>query len=436
MVTAPVSAMRPEEHVGNFPRRLSNERDRRRMGRVIMTSKQALVGLVLGAAAAILGPMASPVSADTVKIGFITSYSGFLAQAGDSMDKGVALYLKTHQADLPPGVQIELIKRDDTSSNADVGKRLAQELITRDHVQILAGVVGSPIAAAIAPLTAEAKVPLVIMNAAGSAIPRISPYLVRVSFTIWQQAYPMGKWAARQGWKKGYTAVSDFIPGHDGEAGFAKGFTDAGGEMVGAVQFPPANPDFAPFVQRIKDAKPDVVFVFVPGGKQATGFMKAWADLGLTAAGVTLVGTQDVVTDDELPNMGEAPLGIVTAGIYSVAGKRPQNAAFLAAWSKEYGDTVIPNYIAVGGWDGMAAIFDVIKQTKGSFDGDQAMAILKTWKNPDSPRGPIEIDPTTRDIVQTVYIRRVERESGRLANVEFDSTPRVKDPWKELNPPK
>jgi branched-chain amino acid transport system substrate-binding protein len=148
------------------------------------------------------------------------------------------------------------------------------------------------------------------------------------------------------------------------------------------------------------------------------------------------VGTQDIVTDDELPNMGEAPLGIVTAGIYSVAGKRPPNQAFLAAWSQEYGDGVIPNYVAVGGWDGMAAIFDVIKQTGGTFDGDQAMAILKTWKNPDSPRGPIEIDPATRDIVQTVYIRRVEQQNGRLANVEFDSIPLVKDPWKELNPAK
>jgi len=401
-----------------------------------MTIKPGFVSLTLGIAAATLSLMPPAASADTIKIGFITSYSGFLAQAGDSMDKGASLYLKIHEKDLPPGVRIELIKRDDTSSNADVGKRQAQELITRDHVQMLAGLVASPIAAAIAPLTAEAKVPLVIMNAAGSAIPRISPYVVRVSFTIWQQAYPLGKWAAQQGWRKGYTAVSDFIPGHDGEAGFAKGFTDGGGEMLGSLQFPPANPDFAPFVQRIKDAKPDVVFVFVPGGKQATGFMKAWTDLGLGAAGVKLVGTQDIVTDDELPNMGEAPLGIVTAGIYSVAGERPQNQAFLAAWTKEYGDGVIPNYVAVGGWDGMAAIFGVIKETGGVFDGDRALAILKTWKNPDSPRGPIEIDPATRDIVQTVYIRRVEKQSGRLANVEFDSIPLVKDPWKELNPAK
>jgi len=399
-----------------------------------MTPRRFFLRALTASAAAYL--LAMPASAQTIKIGVITSYTGFLAQAGDTMDKGIALYLKLHEKDLPPGVTVELVKRDDTSSSPDVGKRLAQELITRDHVQILAGVVSSPVAAAIAPLTAEAKVPLVIMNAAGTSIPRISPYVVRVSFTLWQQGYPMGKWAAQQGWKRGYTAVSDFIPGHDGEGAFSKGFTDGGGEMVGSVRFPPANPDFAPFVQRIKDVKPDVVFVFVPGGKQATGFMKAWSDLGLDAAGIKMVGTQDIVTDDELPNMGEAPLGIVTAGIYSVAGKRPQNQAFLAAWTKEYGDKVIPNYVGVGGWDGMTAIFDVIKQTKGKFDGDQAMAILKTWKNPDSPRGPIEIDPATRDIVQNVYIRRVEKENGRLANVEFDTIPLVKDPWKELNPAK
>jgi branched-chain amino acid transport system substrate-binding protein len=242
----------------------------------------------------------------------------------------------------------------------------------------------------------------------------------------------MGKWAAQQGWKKGYTAVSDYIPGHDGEAGFAKGFTDAGGTMLGAVQFPPANPDFAPFVQRIKDAKPDVVFVFVPGGKQATGFMKAWTDLGLAAAGIKLVGTQDIVTDDELPNMGEAPLGIVTAGIYSVAGKRPQNQAFLAAWTKDYGEAVIPNYVAVGGWDGMAAIFDVIKAQNGKIDPDKTMALLKGWKY-DSARGPIMIDPDTRDIVQNEYVRKVERVNGHLANVEFETIPMVKDPWKVLN---
>jgi branched-chain amino acid transport system substrate-binding protein len=392
--------------------------------------------LVLLSLAAAVVFATTPARAETVKIGFITSYTGFLAQIGDTMDKGASLYIKTHEKELPPGVTVELIRRDDTSSSPDTGKRLAQELIVREHVQLLAGVVGSPIAAAIAPLTAEAKIPLVLMNAAGAAIPRISPYVVRVSFTIWQQGYPLGKWAAQQGWKHGFTAVSDFIPGHDGEAAFTKGFTEAGGEIAGSVRIPPTATDFTPFIQRIKDSHPDVVFVFLPGGKEATSFMKGWDDLGLQNSGIHLVGTQDILPDDELPNMGEAPLGIVTAGTYSAAAQRPQNQAFLEAWQKEYEGKTLASVYSVGGWDGMAAIFAVVKATGGKFDGDQAMAILKGWKNPDSPRGPIEIDPATRDIVQNVYIRRVEKVDGHLANVEFETIPMVKDPWKELNPAK
>ncbi len=386
------------------------------------------------AAAAVLGFAAGPATAQTVKIGVITSYSGFLAQLGDSMDKGLALYAKLHEKDLPPGVKIELIRRDDTSDKPDVGKRLAQELVTRDKVSILTGLVSSPVAAAIAPLTAEAKVPLVIMNAAGAAIPRISPYVTRVSFTLWQEAYPLGKWAAQQGWKVGATAVSDYIPGHDAESGFIRGFKDGGGQKLSSVRMPPAQQDFSAFLQRIKDDKPEFIFTFVPASKYATSFVKSWTDLGLKAAGIKLISTQDLLVDDELPNMGDLPLGIVSAGTYSAANKRPANTAFLAAWKREYGDKVLPNYQSIQGWDGMAAIFDVIKQTKGKFDGDQAMAILKNWKNPDSPRGPIEIDPQTRDIVQNVYIRRVEKVDGKLGNVEFETIPMVKDPWKEMNP--
>ena len=322
-----------------------------------------------------------------------------------------------------------------TPSNPEVGKRLAQELITRDHVQLLTGVVLSPVAAAIAPLTKEAKVPLLLNEAAaGAAITRISPYVVRISFTLWQQAYPMGKWASEQGWKTAYTAVSDFIPGHDSEAAFTKSFTDAGGKIVGAVRFPAANPDFAPFVQRIKDAKPDVVFIFVPAGTQATGMMKAIKDFGLREAGINVASTQDLLPDEELPHMGDTPLGLVTSGTYSADAKRPANAAFLATWKREYGDTAIPDYFSVDAWDGMAAIFALVKKTEGKFTADEAMAFLSHWQDPDSPRGPISIDPETRDIVQNVYIRKVEKVDGKLADVEISTIPNVKDPWKELNP--
>ncbi|HML13948.1 MAG TPA: ABC transporter substrate-binding protein [Xanthobacteraceae bacterium] len=376
----------------------------------------------------------TPAHAQTIKIGLINSNTGFLAQAGDEMDKGISLYVKTHEKDLPQGVKVELIRRDDAAA-PEVGKRVAQELITRERVQVLLGVVGSPIAAAVAPLTAEAKIPLVITNAAGSAIPRISPYVARVSFTLWQQAYPLGKWAAQKGWKKAYTAVSDFIPGHDSEAAFTKAFTDAGGQVVGALRFPTTNPDFVPFVQRVKDAGPDVLFIFVPAQGQATAMMKAIKDLRLREAGITILSTQDLVPEEELPNMGDTPVDLITSGIYSVAGQRPANAAFLAAWEVEYGGKAIPDFLSADGWDGAAAVFDIIKRTQGKFDGDQAMAILKGWKH-ESPRGPIMIDPETRDIIQNVYMRRTQMKDGKLANVEFDTIPNVKDPWKELNPPK
>ncbi len=396
---------------------------------------RSVVTLAL-AAAAVLVLSPPPAAAQTVvKIGNISSYSGFVAQAADQAQKAVDLYVKEHEKELPPGVKLEIIRRDDTS-NPEVGKRLAQELITREHVQLLTGVILSPVAAAIAPLTAEAKVPLLISIAAGgSAIPRISPYVARVSFTLWQQGYPIGKWAAEQGWKKGYTAVSDFIPGHDSEASFTKGFTDGGGQIVGAVRIPPNNPDFAPFVQRIRDAKPDVVFFWTPS-TQATALVNAVRDLGLREAGIQITSTQDLLPDEQLPAMGDTPLGLITSGNYSTAGVRPANATFLAAWRREYADAAIPNFLSVNAWDGMVAIFDLLKATQGKFTADEAMGFFKGWQNPDSPRGPIMIDPETRDIIQNVYIRRLEKPDGKLANVEIATIPMVKDPWKQLNPPK
>ena len=390
--------------------------------------------IVLLAAAGASLPL--PLAAQTVKIGLINSYTGFVAQPADQGQKGFDLYIKEHGKDLPPGVKIELLRRDDTS-NPEVGKRLAQELITRDHVQLLTGIVLSPVATAVAPLTAEAKVPLLLdIASAGVTIPRISPYVVRISFTLWQESYPIGKWAAEQGWKTGYSAVSDFIPGHDAEAAFTKAFTDGGGKMIGSVRFPPTNPDFSPFVQRIKDAKPDVVFIFVPAGTQATAMIKAMQDLGLREAGINVVAPQDLLPDEELSRMGDTPLGLITSGTYSADAKRPANEAFLAAWKREYGDKSIPDFFSVDAWDGMAAIYALVKETKGSFSADQAMAFLSHWKDPDSPRGPIIIDPETRDIVQNVYIRRVEKQGDKLVDVEIATIPMVKDPWKELNPPK
>ena len=395
------------------------------------------MGALTLAAALALAASGAPAKAETVKIGVILTYSGPAASLGDQIDKGLSLYVKEHEKDLPQGDSVELVRRDDTGPNPDTAKRLAQELITREHVSYLTGVVWSPNAAAIAPLTAEAKVPFVISNAAGAGITRISPFVARVSFTLWQESLPLGQWAAQKGGlKKVYVAVSDFAPGFDARDAFTKGFKDAGGQVVDTVQFPVKDPDFVPFMQRVKDAKPDAVFVFVPSGKQATAVMKAYNDLNMKADGIKIIGPQDIVPDEELPSMGQEPLGVISSGTYSNAGNRPANKAYVAAWKREYGDKTPPGFMSVGGWDSMAAIFAAIKATGGKPDAEKAMAALKGWKNPDSPRGEIMIDPDTRDVVQHIYIRRVEKEGDRLANIEFETLPMTKDPWKELNPPK
>jgi branched-chain amino acid transport system substrate-binding protein len=389
--------------------------------------------LALGAAAALL---AAPAGAQTVKVGLILTYSGPQASLGDQIDKGAKLYMKEHAKDLPAGVKVEIVQRDDTGPNPDVAKRLAQELVTREKVNFLAGVVWTPNANAMVPIVTEAKTPFIIMNAAGVNTTVQSPYIIRTSFTLWQSSYPMGQWAAKQGIKKAYTAVTDYAPGHDAEAGFTKGFTANGGEIVGSVRIPLQNPDFVPFVQRIKDAKPEALFIFIPSGKQATAIIKAYGELGLKDAGIKLFGTQDLTTEEELANMGDVPLGVVTAGGYSDFADRPANKAFVAAWHNEYGADSRPNFMSVGGWDGMAAIYAAVKAQNGKIDPDKTMQILSGWKNPDSPRGPISIDPKTRDIVQNEYIRRVEKRGNVLGNVEFDTIEAVKDPYKELNPPK
>jgi len=373
----------------------------------------------------------APVAAQTIKIGVINTYSGPFATLGDLIDKGIKLYMKQNADKLPPGVKIELVVRDAGGPNPDKAKQLAQELIVRDRIQILTGVVFTPNAMAIAPLTQEAKLPFFIMNAGTSVITERSPYIARFSFTLWQSTYPLGAWASRK-YKNAYIAVSDFAPGHDSEAGFERGFTEGGGKIVGKVRMPVANPDFVPFMQRAKDARPDVVFAFVPAGRQATQIMKAYSDLGLDKAGVKFIGPGDITTDEELPNMGDVALGVITMHHYSAAATRPANKAFIAAWKKEYGEKSWPSFMSVGAWDAMDAIYYVIREQKGKIDPDRTMALVKKYKNPNSPRGPIAIDPETRDIIQNEYMRAVKKVGGQLANVQFEPFPQVKDPWKEL----
>jgi len=382
------------------------------------TTALAALALALGA---------SPVSAQTIKIGFVTTFSGSSAVYGEKMDRGLRLYMKLHADKLPPGVTVEVIRRDDGGPNPQKAKQIAQELIVRDKVHFLAGVVFTPNAMAIAPLTVESKLPFIIMNAATPIITTRSPYIARFSYTSWQAALPLGEWAAKS-YKRAYLLVSDYAPGHDSEAAFIKGFAGPGREVVGQVRMPLANPDFVPFLQRAKDTKPDFIYFFAAGGGQETAILKAYAALGLDKAGIKIMST-DMPDDEELP---EAALGAISIFQYSASADRPANKAFVAAFQKEYGR--LPDYVAVAAWDGMDAIYHVIREQKGNLDPDRTMALIKTYKNDNSPRGPITIDPATRDIVQNMYLREVRKVGGRMTNVELSTVGvALKDPWKQLN---
>lgn len=401
------------------------------MSRFVPNRRQVIKAATVG-----LASLSMPAIAQTrtVKVGLLLTFSGPFASTGDLGDKAVRLYEKLN-GQPAPGIKLELLRRDETGSNPDIAKRLAQEFIVRDKVNMLMGIQWTPNAAAVAPLCTEAKVPLILSNAAGANLTRLSPYIARVSFTIWQVGYPMGLWAAKNGYKKAYTAVADYTPGHDGEQGFIKGFKEGGGEIIGSVRMPLQNPDFVPFLLRIKDAKPDCVFVFSPGGPQATALVKSFSNLQLKEAGIQLLGTGDLVSEEELPNMGDAVVGTLSASHYSAAAKRPENDLFISEWKKAYGADSSPNTFAVGAWDATAAVYYAIKNQPGGIDPDKTIELLKGWTSA-SPRGPIMIDPVERDIVQNVYIRRTEKIGSEYVSTEFETVPMMKDPWKASNPAK
>ncbi|HCE09164.1 MAG TPA: ABC transporter substrate-binding protein [Oxalobacteraceae bacterium] len=364
---------------------------------------------------------------DTIKVGMLAEMSGTFADFGLQMTNGAKAYIKQH-GDTVAGKKIVLIIKDTTGPAPEVARRLAQELVVKDGVDFLAGFGLTPNAFAVAPIATEAKKPTIIMNAATSAITTKSPYIARVSFTLAQVTEPMAQWAYTSGLRKIYTVVADYGPGHDAEQTFKKTFTDMGGQVVGELRVPLGNPEFGPFVQRVKDSKPQAVFVFVPAGQMAVGFMKAYDERGLAKAGIKLLSTGDVTDDGVIDALGDSALGAISTHQYSAAHPSPENKAFLAAYSQVDGKTR-PNFMAVGGYDGMAAIYEVARQLNGNIDGDKAMQVLKGMKI-NSPRGPIEIDPVTRDIVQNVYVREVKRVDGKLYNVEFATISAVKDPGK------
>ena len=398
----------------------------------ILGASLSRCGAILGAAMMFTSAMHDSAAAETIKIGMILTYSGRDAALGEQIDRAVDLFVKLHEKDLPAGVKVELVKRDDTGVNPDLAKRLAQELVLRDKVHILTGGQWTPNAMAVAALTKQASVPFVTMTAGGSAVTLQSRYVVRTGWTLWQTSYPLGVWAAKQGWKNAYTVVSDFAPGHDGEAAFIKGFSEGGGNIIGSVRIALKTTDYLPYFQKVKDANPDVVYVFNPGGPQATAFMKAFDDVGIAKSKIKLIGPADITSDEELPNMGRSALGVVTLGQYSPAATRQSNLDFIAAWKKEYGADSVPTFFAMAGWDGMRAIFDAIKAQKGKLEPEATMKFLRGWSDPNSPRGPIQIDDAG-DLVQNLYLRRVEEKNGRLANIELETVGRFGDPWKTFN---
>src|SRR5262245_30455214 len=362
----------------------------------------------------------------TIKLGLIASFSGPFADVGKQIENGMKAWMKEH-GDTVAGKKIEILRRDTTGPVPDVAKRLAQELVTRDKVDFLVGFGFTPEALAAAPVATEGKTPMVIMNAATSIITTKSPYVVRISLTLPQISAPMGDWAIKNGIKKVSTIVTDYGPGIDAETFFKKTFTAGGGTVIDSVRVPLNNPDFSAFMQRVKDAQPEAVFVFVPATEQCVSFMKAFKERGLADAGIKIIATGDLLDDHQLQTIGDAALGVVSTHHYSVAHDSPENKAFLKAYLDANGAAAgSPNFMSVAAYDGMAAIYTVAEKLGGNIEADKALAILKGFSRI-SPRGQITIDPETRDIVQTVYVRRVEKVDGQLRNVEFANVGVMKD---------
>ena len=392
-----------------------------------MQKRHLLRASAAAAMALVTGLAALPASAqdNVFKIGLILPMTGQQATTGRQIEAAARLYM-SQNGDTVAGKKIQLIVKDDTSL-PDVTRRLAQELVVNDKVNVLAGMGITPSAMATAPLATQSKTPLVVMAAATSSITEASPYVVRTSFTLPQVSVALADWAPKNGIKKVVTLVSDYGPGIDAEKYFNQRLTFNGGQVTEALRVPLRNPDFAPFLQKVRDGKPDALFVFVPSGAGAA-VMKQFLERGLDKAGIKLIVTGDVTDDDQLNDMGDGALGVVTSHHYSAAHPSPLNKKFVDAFEKA-NKGLRPNFMAVGGYDGMRVIYEALKTTKGAGGGDALLAAMKGQVF-ESPRGKVFIDAQTRDIVQDVYLRKVERVNGQLYNVEFDVIKDVKDPGK------
>jgi branched-chain amino acid transport system substrate-binding protein len=376
-------------------------------------------------AATLLGAALPAHAQGTVRIGLVLTLSGQFADAGNQLDNGIKTYMKQH-GDSVAGKKIEIIRKDTGGPAPDVAKRLSQELVVRDKVDILAGYVLTPNAMAAADVSAEAKKFMVVMNAATSIVITKSPYMIRTSVTLPQVMETFGTWAATKGGiKQSYTMVTDYGPGHDSENAFQSAFKAAGGNVVGSVCFSVANSDFAAFVQRAKDIGPESIFIFIPGGAQPAALGKAFAERGIDKKKTKVLGSGETTAEAALKAMGDNALDMITAWHYDYKLDNPLNQAFVKEYNAMHGRN--PDFFSIGGYDGMHAIYETLKKTKGNTDGEAMIAAAKglAW---DSPRGPMSIDPETRDVVQTVYIRRVQKVGNELVNVPFDRIANVKDP--------
>jgi len=397
---------------------------------------KALAWLGAAALAATVGGAAQgPANAETVKIGVVVPFSGANADLGHQMDLAFDLYIKLHAGDIAPH-KIELIKRDEGPPTGAVAKTVSTELITNDKVSLLTGYSFSPSAIALAPVVTQAKTPMVIANAGTAWITNLSPYIVRLSFSMWHHAYPMGAYAFdKVGCKTAALAYTDFPPGKDSTEAFKTGFEKAGGKVTDSIPMgsPVQVPDFTPFFQKIKDEHPDCMYVFIPSGAHAAGVMKAYGELGMRKSGVKLIGPMDLIPDNKLQDMGDAAIGTIVMGNYAVDLDNTQNKEFNAAWHKEYGPDSYPDFMSAAAWDSMHAIFDTIKKLNGDMsDGAKVVDAMKGW-SANGPRGPVSIDPATRDIVQNENAMEVIRKpDGKLGVKVLSTTKAVKDECKEL----
>ena len=360
---------------------------------------------------------------DVVKVGLIAPLTGPQAASGRQMVAGAQLYMALN-GNKVGNKTIQLVVRDDQGT-ADITRRIAQELIVNEKVAVISGFGLTPLAMAVGPVITQAKVPAVIMVAGTSAIVGTSPYFARASFTLPQNTFPVAEWAVKNGIKNVVSLVSDYGPGLDAQNTFKKTFEAAGGKVLDQLKAPLESPDFAPFLQKAKDLKPDAVFLFVPA-PQAGALMKQVVDRGFQQAGIKIIGTGDVTDDDQLNGMGDGVIGMITSYNYSSAHDSPENKRFVAEFRKA-NPQMRPNVMGVSGYDGIHLIYEALKKTNGNTDGTALINAMKgtSWV---SPRGPMSIDPETRDVVQNIYVRRVERRDGELHNVEFDVFKDVKDP--------